>query len=149
FRWVTVHDAALVLDIGCSHGLYSAVALFASPRLDVVAFDADIASLAQARRFCARADGGRLRLVWGLLGERASGESGVIEAAVERTRAALARSRATGEWGTTRYVCIEATDAAAVPRLTLDALFPVPIGRPVLIKCDIEGAELLMLQGAT
>src|SRR5262249_16914038 len=60
--WVQRNSDGLVLDIGSSIGIYSATALFANPRVQVVAFDSDLCSLAAVRRICQYANGSRLRL---------------------------------------------------------------------------------------
>ena len=49
-QWIGTHPNALVLDIGCSLGIFTAAALFADPDVELVAFDPDLASLAVTRR---------------------------------------------------------------------------------------------------
>lgn len=148
-RWVRRHPGGLVLDVGSSLGIFSAVALFADSRVEVVAFDSDLASLAAARRVCEHASGKRLRLVYGFLGQTAT-ESKPLAAAVTATDVALQRSGVRGDIGTTRFVCLTDPDVSAIPCRRLDDLFPAEIveRRPLLIKCDVEGAELLVLSGA-
>lgn len=144
--WVRRHPGGLVLDIGSSIGIFSAIALFAGDDVEVVAFDPDLASLAAVGRLCAHADGARLRLVHGFV-TRAASETASLEQAAARTQAALLRSGIRGEVGTTRYASLTDADADAVPRWRLDDLLTAPAGRPTLIKCDVEGAELLVLAG--
>jgi FkbM family methyltransferase len=147
--WVREHPDALVLDLGSSTGIFSAVALFGAPRAEVIAFDSDLASLAAARRMCQHAAGDRLRLVHGFLtcepSERVS-----IDEAVRSTETALSLTGVRGDVGTTKYTCLTDPGVGSIPSRSLDDLFPKPFaaGRAMLIKCDVEGAELLVLRGA-
>jgi FkbM family methyltransferase len=147
--WVRQHPGGLVLDVGSSIGIYSAVALFANPLVKVVAFDSDLSSLAAVRRLCQHAKGGRLRVVHGYITQTPN-EVSSFDLAVATTEVALLRTGVSGEAGTTRFRCLTDQDANAVPSRRLDDLFEsgVPDGRPILIKCDVEGAELLVLSGA-
>jgi FkbM family methyltransferase len=147
--WVREHPDALVLDIGSSIGVFSAVALFASPRAEVVAFDSDLPSLAAVRRLCQHASGGRLRLAWGFLTDTATDERS-IGAVVGATRDELAKLALRGGDQRRRYVCLTDADKESIPSHRLDALFADEAidGRAVLIKCDVEGAEMLVLRGA-
>jgi FkbM family methyltransferase len=122
--WVRRHPGGLVLDIGSSIGIFSAIALSAGDDVEVVAFDPDLASLAAVRQLCAHAEGERLRLVHGFVTQAAS-ETASLEEAAARTQAALIRTGIRGEVGTTRYASL--TDA--VPRWRLDDLC-AGAGRP-------------------
>lgn len=148
-EWVRRNPAGVVLDLGSSIGIFSAVALFADPEVEVVAFDSDLASLAATRRMCQYATGDRLRLVYGFVAESPTERVTLVEA-VASTTAALVRSGVRGDPGALRYVCIADANTAAVPARRLDDLFgePPAHGRRMLIKCDVEGAELLVLLGA-
>lgn len=145
--WARLHSDGLFLDIGSAVGIFSAVVLFANPATETIAFESDLASLAQTRRFCRHAPG-RLQLVFGFVAE--SGAKASLSEAIAATEAELRRSNPSGDAGTTRYVCIEDAAFAHIPRNTLDDLFAgAGAGRrPILIKCDVEGAELLVLRGA-
>lgn len=146
--WLRRRPGAIVLDAGCSVGMFSAVALFADPAAEVIAFDSDLPSLAATRRMCALADGSRLRVVHGFLVAR-EGAGLRLEAAVGETLAALAAGGHSGDPGTTRYVCLTGDAPDGIPRHRLDDLLAATeFHRPVLIKCDVEGAELEVLWGA-
>lgn len=146
-RWLRRHPRGIVLDIGCSIGIYSLVALFAVDRVSVVAFDADLASLRAARRMTRYAGGARLQLVLGFVAGDAT-ECDPLADAVAIT-ARLVEGAAPGA-DATRYVCIGDPAAADLPRRRLDDLFPSGFeGRAGLIKCDVEGAEQIVLSGGT
>jgi len=148
-EWVRCHPGGIVLDVGSSIGILSAVALFADPAVDVIAFESDLDSLAAARCLCRHASGQRLRLVHGFIGQTTT-EAVSLATAMKTTHHALAASGIRGEVGKTRYVCLNEPGVGAIPCRRLDDLFasePVE-GRAMLIKCDVEGAELLVLSGA-
>jgi len=146
--WIRRNPGALVLDIGSSLGIFSLVALFADPVAEVVAFDPDLSSIAAARRVCRYASGSRSRLVWGFLSKKSAVVQSLSEA-VAATDEALVLSGLPGDVGTTQYVCLS-DGHEDIPRHSLDDLLAHENlgGRPVIIKCDVEGAELLVLQGA-
>ena len=145
--WVRGHPEGVVLDIGCSIGIYSALALFANPTVSVVAFDADIASIRAARRMTKNASGDRLRCVFGFIAADAT-DHGSLSNAIETTSRLI---NSTEMGGTEmQYVCIGDPSAEDVPRRRLDDLFQTGFeGRSCLIKCDVEGAEQIVLSGAT
>jgi FkbM family methyltransferase len=148
-EWVRQFPDGLVLDVGCSVGIFSAIAIFLDPRCEVVAFDSDLPSLAATQRLCQHATGRRLRLVHGFLTESAPDSLSLVEL-VSQTQAALAQSGVRGEVGTTRYVCLIDHGVSSIPKYRLDDIFAQENleGRAVLVKCDVEGAELLVLRGA-
>jgi FkbM family methyltransferase len=145
--WVREHRGAVVLDLGCSIGIYSAIALFAETEATVVAFDSDLASLHITKRMARYAAGDRLQLVYGLLADSPT-ETCPLGEAVATTALALTNTNATGELGTTRYICLTAENTESIPRRRLDDLFPDGFnGRACLMKCDVEGAEQVVLSG--
>jgi FkbM family methyltransferase len=148
-RWVRDHPAGVVLDVGCSTGIFSVVALSAGAETQVVGFDPDLASLAAARRMCRFAGVRRLRLVHGFVGEAAT-EAVTLDVASAATEALIAGSAMRGDVGTTRYVCLGDEDTAGLACRRLDDLLAggAFAGKPLLVKCDVEGAELLVLAGA-
>jgi FkbM family methyltransferase len=142
--WIRAHPGGTVLDVGCAIGIYSAVAL-AHPDTKVIAFDSDLASLAATRRMCGEPGEGRLTLLHGFVLD--------VPAPAERfDAAALRSSRALEDLAassTTRYVCVGDPGTEALARMSIDALWAGrPILGPTLLKCDIEGAELMALRGA-
>lgn len=147
--WLEKHPTALVLDIGCAIGIFSVVGLFASEQVEVVAFDSDLASLKATERMCQYASGNRLRLVHGFASnEHLSGLG--LNTASAKAQELLSTSSLTGAPGTTAYICIDGNTDSTIPTHSLDGLFFAenPPSRPILLKCDVEGAELLVLRGA-
>jgi FkbM family methyltransferase len=143
--WLKNHPGGLVLDLGCSIGIYSAVALFADTNAQVVAFDSDLSSLVAVRRMTTYATGERLQLIYGFLADH--GEVGSLVSVVTATNVALAQASVRGDVGTTRYMCLVDKQTQTIPRRRLDDLFAEGFDRPCLIKCDVEGAEQVVLSG--
>jgi FkbM family methyltransferase len=148
-EWVRKHPFGHVLDIGSSIGIFSAAALFTGEGVSVVAFDSDLNSLAAVRRLCQYAPKERLQVVWGFLGSKES-VAQPLDAAVSETEQALKDRAPTGDVGTTQYICFDSCNDGAIPCRKLDDLLQGAErdSRPLLIKCDVEGAELLVLLGA-
>jgi len=139
---------AVIADIGAAIGVYAHVALSVSPLTQVIAADADVASLCEVERLTSIAaptgDGERLRLVHGLISETDSVPGATRERALAATRHAM-----TAADGSPRYVCIGDEGSANVPTYTIDTLIgDLGPDVPLLLKIDIEGAELLALRGA-
>jgi FkbM family methyltransferase len=148
-QWVRDNPSATILDVGSSTGIFSLVALFAHESARTVAFDSDLASLAAARRMCEYASGDRLQLVHGFLANESS-ERISLSGAVESTEVALRATGVRGDVGTTKYTCLTDAGVEAIPTRKLDDLLAAPWRStgPVFVKCDVEGAELLVLEGA-
>lgn len=147
-NWIRKNPEGLFLDLGCAVGAFSATALFASKTSTVVAFDSDLSSLVATRRFCQHAKGGRLQVVYGFVANLSSVQNHTLAEAIGQTDRLLHETTLSGDFGTTRYVNIGSTDEASIPYNTLDALLSGSPPRPILIKCDVEGAEMLVLHGA-
>jgi FkbM family methyltransferase len=140
-EWVRNNPGGTVLDVGSSIGGFAAVALFTSDESRVVALESDLASVAAARRMCSHATGHRLQLV-NCFASDSAGPLRLPEA-VAATETALSGLRETS----TQYVCLTDSGIESIPRYSLDGLFPEGV-QNLLIKCDVEGAELLILRGA-
>jgi len=147
--WVRANPTGVVIDLGCAVGMFSALALQYGPGVRVLSVDADLASLQATRRFANR-DAARLSLLWGLI-DHAQEHSDTLEIALRRSNLQLEELSKNKGSSTTRYICLEDDQALAIPHYSLDGLeaaVALPAG-PLLIKCDVEGAELRVLQGAT
>ena len=143
--WIVANPTAVVLDVGCAWGMYTVLALGASPRSEVFAFDGDLPSLAATLAAASRSSpAGRLHLVHGLVSD-ASTENRSLEILCKDTQR-LIQGVSTK---TLSYVCIGDRESNSIPLLQLDRLFvKTDPQRPMLLKLDIEGAELLALRGA-
>lgn len=146
--WLQQHPTALLLDIGCSIGVYAVAGLAAASSVEVIAFDSDLESLQAARRMCHYYDGNRLQLVYGFAADKHESKYDLGVANL-KTAELIASNSITGDPGSTRYVCIEGNIDQTIPTHSLDGLFAgISLNRPILLKCDVEGAELLVLRGA-
>lgn len=147
-RWLVARADACLLDVGCSVGIYSLLALALSPRATAYAFDSDLVSLNSTPWLCSHAGPERLRLIHGFVSEKPDRDRDA-DAAVRETAAQLARTPVPREPESTAYICINGEEHPGVPVNSIDALFPAAdSSRPWLLKCDVEGAEVLVLKGA-
>jgi FkbM family methyltransferase len=149
--WLKATRRPLVIDVGCALGRYSAVALFSNHAAHVVAIDSDLQSVAATRRACAFARRAKQRLicVHGFVSDDPSSSFDYRQQA-RRTRMRLEQQAISGDHDKTQYARLGSeTDNGSVPHHSLDSLFWNRLDQThVLIKCDVEGAELHVLQGA-
>ncbi|QYM80486.1 FkbM family methyltransferase [Horticoccus luteus] len=137
-----------LLDIGCSFGVVTSFAVQICPRVEVIAFDSDLTSLRALDAVVPSGALDRVKRVHGLLGAtHASGSN--LEAAIATTLRQLPAIPPKVAINHSQYVCFGEAGARTVPQHQLDALLAgVAFPGPVLLKCDVEGAELLVLNGA-
>jgi FkbM family methyltransferase len=147
-EWARTHPHGIILDIGCKIGIFSAAVLSSDPAVEVAAFDADLSSLAATLRLCRYISRNRLRVVCGLITNKDTLPQTLEEAARATLRQLGSEGAPLGDPGTTRYVCLTSEGVESIPRYSLDQLFPHD-QRQMLIKCDVEGAELLVLKGGS
>lgn len=147
-RWIGRHPDGLIIDIGCAVGIFSAAALFASGQVDVVGIEPDRVSLAVTRRMTRYAPNRRLRLVHGFISSKPS-QTATLDTAVSHTQAAMAQQPVSDDLKDARFRSLR-DGGATVPAYRLDDLFAQHVrGRAILIKCDVEGAELDVLMSAS
>lgn len=149
--WLKVKESPLFVDIGCSLGYISCAALFSNPTVKVVAIDSDLPSLKSAERICRYTSANRLNLVYGLVYKDSTEKIGYREANV-RTIEILRKLKISGNPGTHRFICIDPglKNTKEIPTYSLDDLlsFEHKYYKEILIKCDVEGAEIFVLKGA-
>jgi FkbM family methyltransferase len=147
--WVRTHPGGMFVDVGCSFGYFSCAVLFLDKTARVLAIDADLPSLEVTRRLCqyAPSAASSLELILGLIGPAGAGQM-TARAAAERTTEALASGDFETEGIHTNYVCLDTKmPEESLPRMSLDGLLRGE-NREMLIKCDVEGAEQSVLEGA-
>ena len=152
-KFIERHPDAVVVDIGCSIGIFSCMALHLSRQTDVYSMDADLMSLTMTKRMGSTASGSRHHQIWGFCADpsRASGNPlrGDLNAAVGRSAETLVTAGLQPSIGANNYVCIDGKEPKDIPSWEIDALFTplAETGRPMLVKIDIEGAEAIALKG--
>ena len=135
-----------VIDVGCSTGLFTAVAL-ASPAVGrAAAVDSEPPALATCRRLCRHLGPERLAPLHAFIDARTD-KGQTADALFRRTRETLAPYPPTGGAAVAAYRCIGEAGTESIPTVALDDL-TARSGPPLLIKIDIEGAELRALRGA-
>ena len=150
--WIDDHEDCAIVDIGCSFGYFSCAALFQPAVSQVLAIDADRESLGITNAVCQYAPRveHRLILVNCLISSRPEGTADV-ESLRRATKHLFSSGTLSGRAENAQYVNADtAITADLLPRVPLDQLVPACIGAncPLLIKVDVEGAELIVLQGA-
>jgi FkbM family methyltransferase len=139
--WIRAHPSCTVIDIGCHRGLFCAAALFADDTADVFAIDSNIHALAAVRETCRYAPRHPSLLCVMLTDD--AGRTTLSEA-IAATREEINTGNAAG---LDDYICFGDEKAEMVRHATLDDLFG-EISADMIIKCDVEGAELHVLRGA-
>jgi hypothetical protein len=144
--WARQHPRGVVLDVGGSAGIYSLIALFASPQIDVVNLDGDLPRLARVRRLCKLAQSKRLRLVHGFIGASCTAVMSLSQA-VAFTENELRAASAWGGLGMLRYDT-RLNPSRIVQVQVLDFLFRDEfIDRPMLIRAHAGADQMGLLRG--
>jgi len=150
-QWLQLNRDAVLADVGCSVAIYSLMALQSSARVKVFAFDPDKVALKTTAEFCRFADMGRLTLIHGFLSDH--DDSGMnLATAAAKTRETLSSHGVRSEPTAVTYLRLDRPGPdGPIPRFTLDRLM---LGEgsptaPLLLKIDVEGAEMFVLRGAS
>ncbi len=147
-RWCDEVADGWFIDVGSSVGYMSCAALFANRAIKVLAVDTDLNSLQSVGRVCRYAGLDRLHRVRAMITGQASSPMGLPEL-LQQTARLLHDPAITGDPGTHAYVNLDSPQAGEINQSSLDQLLQsiAAEGVPVLIKCDIEGAEYGALLG--
>jgi hypothetical protein len=156
-QWVRQNPRGVVLDIGRPEGtfavggaagIYSLIAFFAGPQIEVVTFDSDLPRLAKVRRLCTYAQSVRLRVVYGFIGD-VSTEVIPLSEAIVRTDNHFRAAAAWGGLGMMRYD-VRISPFRPVHFRLLDHLFLQDdlVNRPMLIRSHEQGGQVGVLTGA-
>lgn len=149
-EWMHSHPASVFLDIGSAQGIYGALALTVAPATEVISCESSIPSLKVCSVVCGLAGGARQsRYVHGFISDRHESGIGLVEAE-RRTVKELDLLRDLPDPASQVFACLGDDGFSDVPIHSLDGLLSGVTdfdSRDVLIKCDIEGAELLALRG--
>jgi FkbM family methyltransferase len=144
----------LFVDIGCAIGAYSLLALSVSRKTEVYSMDADLMALTITRHICRNAGAGRHHLIWGFCADNDMASSnplrGDLAAATALSDKQIASAALKPRLGANSYVCLDGKQSEEIPCWDMDSLLgPVAqTGRPIVVKVDIEGAEIAMVRGA-
>lgn len=151
--WIDQHPNATIVDIGCSYGFITCAALFHKNVRHVYAIDADRESLFITMQVCQYAPEFRSRLsLWNCLISEESGELHRAMDVRKWTDQLLSSNQLTGDSRFVQYVNADTrVSEQELPRITLSDLLQSIKNEtfPMLIKCDVEGAELMVLKGST
>jgi FkbM family methyltransferase len=144
--WMRQNPGARIIDIGCSIGVFSVAALFADNLAEVIGIDSNVASLLVTQEMCSRSSGDRLILLHGLVSNEPSVSFTVAQEQARKVLSSVTLKEAYKY--RYDYICLDSRNTNDIPRLRLDDLFPHRVTRRTLLKCDVEGAEHLVIDGA-
>ncbi len=146
--WIKSNPESLVIDLGAAIGYISSIALHSSNKVKVIGIDSDLMSLKISEWICSYAEGNRYQVVQSFISDR-SNEICDLNHAVNLTYSKLKEIKLKKAIVSNEYQVLGDATKNDIPIYTIDNLFNnANISTPVLIKCDIEGAEILAIKGA-
>jgi FkbM family methyltransferase len=134
-------EFATVLDVGGHHGQFTLFALERFPKAQIITFEPQAEGVEKIRS--AVAGDTRVRV----LNYALSDSTGEAELHISK-RSDSSSLLPIGEGQTTAYPGTEEASVEAIALETLDNLLTEPPASPVLLKIDVQGAELAVLRGA-
>lgn len=146
--WIKNNPDSLVIDLGAAIGYISSIALHSSKNVKVIGIDSDIMSLKVSEWICSYAEGQRYQMVQCFISDK-SLETFDLQSAVDITNSKLKSIKLKNAINSNEYQVLGDSNKSDIPLYTMDKLFKNSIiNTPILIKCDIEGAEVLAINGA-
>lgn len=150
-NFIKANPDSLIIDIGCANGLISTICLFASLDCDVIAIDSDLESLAATLKMSSYSTGGgkRLKILNCLISDTFT-DLKTIKELNELSFKLIKENNIQGLPESTKYINLDKNIDGKIPLYSIDHLFEDYSHNhsKILIKCDIEGAELFALKGA-
>ncbi|MBJ7354146.1 MAG: FkbM family methyltransferase [Thermoleophilaceae bacterium] len=134
-------EFATVLDVGGHHGQFTLFALERFPRAKVITFEPQAEGVEKIRSAIA----GDPRVT--IQNYALSDSVGTAELHISK-RSDSSSLLSIGEGQTTAYPGTEEATTEEIALQTLDNLVAEPLEGPVLLKIDVQGAELSVLRGA-
>lgn len=154
-EWISHNKGGLFVDIGCSYGYFSCGLLFHDPSATVMAIDSDLPSLTITRYVCSLAPAvdQRLELYRALIGTDSQTTDVSASMIREKTVNALKKKELKARPDLTNYVNFDTKiDERELPRISLDTFLLERLDKTrtkCCIKCDVEGAEQIVLEGSS
>lgn len=142
-RTPLTHDYRTVLDVGANRGQFALVAIRRFPRAQIVCFEPLDAARAKLEHVL---DGhAQLRVVASAVADSAGSADLLVSRADDSSSLLVGTDRLLATFPDTAVV-----ERVSVPTERLDALVAdCAVVRPMLLKIDVQGAELEVLRGAT